>query len=173
MFTIYIDRLKSGEELYIEERASSELLGIENDPEIQPRSEIVFTGKAYLVEEYMIIEGRISTSCTMACSMCNELFELPIVIEEWRYEESIEKFRAAIFSYAGPIREAILIEVPYLGRCGGKSCRNAEEMAIYLKKAEHKKEPELSKKQTKDDLFLQEYEKEQQENGYQPFKDLL
>ncbi|KAM9967247.1 hypothetical protein ACTFIR_007487 [Dictyostelium discoideum] len=29
-----------------------EVVGIENDHEIQPRREIVFTGKAYLVEEY-------------------------------------------------------------------------------------------------------------------------
>ncbi len=183
MLTVYIDRLRNGHEVLLEEKEAPTFLDIDNDPEIRPSGDVSFSGKAYLAGDWLVIQGSISTQLTMVCAMCNDPFQFPIHIDEWIHEEAIENIKGGIFSYADLVREAILLEVPYIGMCGGTECLRIDEVKKYLVRPtaeDTDADGEVTKKKmskapkkssTKSELTSEEYEKELRENGHQPFKD--
>lgn len=132
---IYIDRLKEGHEETFEERvAASEIFDAEEvGSVIEKPIEISF--KAYLAGQELVIEWQeVKAECFVACTICNERFALPILIENARHIEPLENIRGAVFNPSSLIREQILLEVPAYAECTGGACPQREIVEKYIGK---------------------------------------
>src|SRR5262245_11118195 len=118
MSTLYIDRLRGGEEFFFEEEMNPDFLNLENDPEFSSSEKVRVSGKAYLAGDWLVIQGSIETALTVLCSMCNESFGMPVHVD-WVHEEPISNIKGGLFDYSELVREEILLEVPYYRLCGG------------------------------------------------------
>lgn len=171
MFVVYVDRIRDGSQVDLNEVSSPAFLDIDNDPEIRPSQDVSFSGNAYIADDWLIIQGSIETTLMMRCAMCSELFEFPVHITDWMHEEPIENCTSGTFSYEQLIRESVLLEAPFYALCGGKVCLHREEVSVYLSKASSETTSDVFEggKKSKTEL---EYIRSIQENGYQPFKEL-
>lgn len=146
---IYIDRLRKG---------ASERIHLDLDPSFMnvQEKELVFDkpihldGEAYLAENELIIKISIRTEAQMTCSICNKLSPYAIEIKDLTHVVPIDEIKGHIFELPPFLREAILLEVPFVVECSNGKC------------------PERSQIQK----FLADPKKKQADEGYRPFKDL-
>lgn len=130
MLKIYVDRLTDGQTEVIEETVSPELLEIkEND--LQFQKPIKLSGKAYLAEDHLIIQLKITTEATMPCLICNESVQKKIAVPSFYHTEEVANIKGHIYDYTQPMREAILLELPYSVECKG-NCPKRGELKSYL-----------------------------------------
>lgn len=164
MFTIYIDRLKDGNELDISEIQPSQFLDIENDPEISSESPVEVKGSAYIAGDWLVLQASISTTVRISCALCNESFSYPIELKEWTHQETIDSIKGGIFSYQELIRQAILLEVPFFAQCGIDHCANYDEVKKFMVPSASPVEKSRGKKKKSNEI--------DDTQGYHPFKDL-
>lgn len=132
-FPIYIDRLKNGAVEAISEEIDPMILGL-NDNEITCKDPIVVSGKAYLVEDFLIIHLKIKAKIYLKCALCSEVFPQELELDDVHEEESLDQLPQGIFDFSETIRQAIFLEVPFYPQCGGKECLNRKDYEKYLKK---------------------------------------
>ncbi len=146
IFTIYIDRLKSGHTTLIEETIPSDFLGVE-EKDLQFTDPVKVKGETYLADDHLILHFKIETSATLPCSACNEKFKLPVIIDNFYHAEPIKELKTGVFDYKEALREAILLQVPPFAECHGGKCPERESIAKFLKPSEETegKKPEKEK----------------------------
>ncbi|QVL58152.1 MAG: hypothetical protein KFB93_03480 [Simkaniaceae bacterium] len=131
---IYIDRLGDGQTEKIEETVPPEMIDV-NETDLQFKQPVFLSGKAYLAEDHLIIQLKIKTEAEMPCLICNEQIQKKIVISSFYHTEEVANIKGHIYDYTGPMREAILLEVPSYVECMG-NCPKRTELKNYLDKGE-------------------------------------
>ena len=131
---IYTDRLLNGEVEIIEETAPSQLISI-NEKELKFKDPILLLGKAFLANDYLIIELKIETIAQLPCAICNATVAHTICIPSFRHIECLANIKGQVHRYGDCIREAILLEVPFYVECLG-SCPKRPELKKYLMERE-------------------------------------
>lgn len=132
---IYIDRLKEGQEqLFHEMVECSEIFDVEEVGALALKP-VDLAFKAYLAGHELVIEWQsIKAACRVNCTVCNEPFEFPIVIEEGRHIEPVSSIRGAVFNPSSLVREQILLEVPSYAECKEGACPERETLKRYIDK---------------------------------------
>jgi len=130
MLKIYVDRLTDGQTEVIEEMVSPELLEIK-EKDLQFQKPIKLSGKGYLAEDHLIIQLEITTEATMPCLICNAFIQKKITVSSFYHTEEVANIKGHIYDYTEPMREAILLELPYSVECMG-NCPKRGELKSYL-----------------------------------------
>lgn len=144
---VYIDRLKGDSEEEIAETLDPQALDIQESDELTVTDPVNVEGRAYITDEYLVIDLDVTASITMPCAFCNHDFALNVDVKHSIHEEPVSDIKHGVFDLIPLVREAIFLEVPLYPLCGGKVCLHRSEIEKYLKK-------------------------ESVEEGYQPFIDI-
>lgn len=132
---IYIDRLKEGQEQLFHEQVSCSEIFDADEVGSLIAGPVDLSFKAYLAGHELVIEWRkIAAICHVNCIICNEQFDLPVVIEEGRHIEPLSAIRGAVFNPSSLVREQILLEVPSYAECTGGTCPERETIKRYIGK---------------------------------------
>jgi uncharacterized metal-binding protein YceD (DUF177 family) len=131
-YNIYIDQLRNGKAASIDESLPTDFMDVQEDGLSFTRSVIV-KGKAYIAEQDLIINLDISAHGIVPCSICNELVDVEIAIDNFYHAEPLAQIKSGIFDFRPIIREAVLLDTPAFAECQGH-CPKRGEVAKYLKK---------------------------------------
>lgn len=129
---IFVDRLKNGQTLGIDEVLSPLFLEID-EKELFFKESVFVKGKAYLVDDHLLIQLSINTEALLPCSVCNELTKFVIGIKNFNITILLADIRGAIYDCTDSIREAILLQVPLFTECGEGICAERENIQKFLK----------------------------------------
>lgn len=146
---IYIDRLRKGASEQIDLSLNPSFMKVQEKDLVFDKP-IHLEGEAYLAEDELIIKISINTEAQLICSICNKLSPYTIDIKDLTHVIPIDEIKGHIFELPPFIREAILLEVPFVVECSNGKC------------------PERSQIQK----FLADPEKKLTDEGFRPFKDL-
>ena len=135
---IRIEGSTDGEETLFEEQLALDFLDLPEGDELVPSSKVEVRGKAYRTGEWIVVEGKVETSMSLPCAICNERTEFPIGPFAWEIDVSATNVKNGMLDLTEELREAILLEVPYLVKCGGEVCRNESSVRQYLVSDEHR-----------------------------------
>ena len=131
-FKIYLDRLKGGKSQEINGAFSTEFFEIEED-ELKFERPVNVKGEAYLTEDHLVIHLKASTAATMPCSICNEMTDVPLSVDNFYHTEALAEIKDAIFDLSGPLREALLIELPIKIECKEGNCPSRKLIAPFIR----------------------------------------
>ncbi len=131
-FCLYIDRLREGHTEVLNEQIQAKNFH-DDCGEVRFKEDVRVAGKAYVTDDYLIIDCKISTNVEVSCTICNEYFSLPIAID-CMHEEALEDIKGSVYCYLGMIQEEIFLGIPYFLQCGKTKCQNREEIEKYLHK---------------------------------------
>lgn len=132
---VYVDRLKDGQTLVIEEKISSDFLDI-HESELSFPSPVTIQGKTYLADDHLVVQLSLHTTFVMPCSICNENTASPVDIKNFYHVEPLEEIKGQIFDYTELLREAILLQIPAFIECNGGNCPERNSLNTFLKKKE-------------------------------------
>lgn len=149
LFNIYIDRLRHGETEKIFIKTKPDFLDI-NEKELRFCQPVEISGEAYLANTDLVLHLAIHTVAELPCSICNETTSYPVEIKNFYFTKPLDEISSHIFDFSVEVREAILLEVPFVVECCGGKCPSRKEIAEYLA-------PPIKKSE---------------DDGWQPFKDL-
>ncbi len=136
-FRIFIDRLKEGQTLPIEETTPPSFLDLE-EKELRFNVPVVVSGKAYLSGDHLVLNFSAATEALMPCTICNEFFSVPLRVENFTHVEPIAEIVNHIFDYTELLRETILLEIPAFAECHGGKCPERAKINEYLRKKQEK-----------------------------------
>ncbi len=149
VFKIWIDRLGEGQTQKIDGSFEPSFLEID-EKELQFRAPVRVVGEAYLADQHLVIHLKASTLATLPCAICNQMVEAELKVDNFYHSEPVAEIQGAVFDFGGPLREALLIELPHYFECSNGKCPERATLAAYMRAP--------AKKETKDTHF--------------PFKDL-
>ena len=129
---IRIEAEAEGEQTPFEEQLDPSFLDLSKDDELTSPSEVRVRGTACRSGEWVLVEGSIETALGMPCSMCNEQTVFSIGPFVWKTDLPATDVKGGEIDLTDALREAILLEVPYVVKCGGKECRNEASFRQYL-----------------------------------------
>ncbi len=130
---IYIDRLKGGQTLKIDEAFSPDFLDIDEE-DLLFEDTVCLKGEAYLADEHLIIHLHVETQAYLPCNICNDPVHIPIVIKNAYLSEPLEEIKGAIFDMTSEIRESILLQTPLFTECHHGKCPERENLKKFLKR---------------------------------------
>lgn len=148
---IYVDQLRGGKSWPLHRDLSPDFLGV-NESELKFVDPIRMDGQAYLAQDDLVVQVSLTTEALVPCRICNRPFKIAISIPKLIHVEPIGSLKRGYFDISEILREAILLEVPYVAECHDGQCPTRTDLKPYLRTA------------PQGDL--------EQEEGYQPFKDL-
>jgi hypothetical protein len=135
---IYIDRLKGGQILKIDEALSPDFLEID-EKDLLFEAPVQLKGKAYLANnEHLIIHLHIETTACIPCSICNDLIQIPIIIKNIYLTKPIVEIKGALFDIIDEVRESILLQTPPFTECNHGKCPERENLKQFLKPSQKK-----------------------------------
>lgn len=129
---IYIDRLKRGQTLKIDERLSPDFLDIDEE-DLLFEDSVHLKGETYLANEHLIVHLNVETQACLPCSICNDLVHIPIVIKNIYLSQPLAEIKGAIFDMTNEIRESILLQIPLFTECHNGKCPERENLKQFLK----------------------------------------
>jgi uncharacterized metal-binding protein YceD (DUF177 family) len=129
---IYIDRLKGGQTLKLEESLPPDFLDV-HEEDLLFAEPVRLKGEAYLANEHLIIHLNIETTACLPCSICNDPVHLPISIKNIYLTEPLDEIKGAIFDITGEVRESILLQTPLFTECHGGKCPERDALQQFLK----------------------------------------
>lgn len=132
---IYIDRLEEGKEHIIEDSLDPSFMEL-NEKELQFKKNIIFNAKAYVANDYLVIQGKVKAYPILPCLVCNEPTESPIEIDHFYHTEKLSDIKGARFDYLELLRELILINIPHFIECSKGNCPERKNISQFLKKQE-------------------------------------
>lgn len=135
--TIYVDRLKEGQEEDFEGEISTSFLG--EEPVFEKTVSI--SGKAYVTGDHLILKLKAKTGAWMPCSICNENVLVPLVLDEFYHAESLDDI-PSVFDFSNLLREDLILQLPQFTECGG-NCPERASLKQFLKKS-NQEEPSHS-----------------------------
>lgn len=113
---IYIDRLQGGKEELIDFNLSPSFIDVD-EQDLKFNDPVSIKGKAYLVNEHLLIKLQVKTKISIPCTICNKLICMEVQVPEFYHTEEMKEIKGRIYHYANPLREAILLETPPYGEC--------------------------------------------------------
>jgi uncharacterized metal-binding protein YceD (DUF177 family) len=131
MCQIFIDRLTEGREELIDWSLPSTFLDI-HEESLSFAPEVSVQGKAYLADNFLIIQVNIEATALLPCVICNKIVEKTIALEGFYHAEPITKER--IFDFTEKLRDAILLEVPQFYECNNGNCSERQELEKFMKR---------------------------------------
>lgn len=132
VFKIYIEQLREGREEKIHEKLDPGFLDI-HEVGLAFDKPVELRGVAYLAEQELILRWDIRTEALIPCSICNELVEVPVYIQNFYYSEPTSKIKSGVYNFKDLLRETILLEVPTFIECRAGNCPKRQEYQKYLK----------------------------------------
>lgn len=129
---IYIDRLKDDETEKIFEVLEAEQLEVQEE-ELSFTDKTTVSGKAYLANDHLILDLKISAFAQMPCSICNEKESFPIEIKDFKQTIEIAEIPSAVYDYSDEVRSAILLKIPQFFECNQGKCPHRKEVKKFLK----------------------------------------
>lgn len=132
---IYIDRLKGGHPLKIEETLSPEFLDV-HEEELAFEEPVHVKGEAYLAEDHLVMHLAIKTSAILPCAICNDAVVSPIGVKDVYLTEPLSEIKTAIFDLTDLVRETILLQIPLFVECKGGKCPERDNIKRFLKPEE-------------------------------------
>ena len=135
---IRIEGSTDGEETLFDEQLESDFFDLPTGDELLPSSPVEVRGTAYRTGEWVVVKGEVKTSMSLPCAMCNEQTVFPVGPFAWETDIPVTEVKNGMLDLTEALREAILLEVPYLVKCGGEVCRNESSVRKYLVSEEHK-----------------------------------
>jgi uncharacterized metal-binding protein YceD (DUF177 family) len=137
---IYIDRLKDGQTLKIEETLPPDFLEIQEE-ELVFEDPVHIRGEAYLADEHLVIHLDIETSAYLPCSICNDAVSTSIAIKNIYLTELLSEIKNSIFDLAEQARETVLLHTPLFTECNEGKCSERENIKKFLKTNEKSSSP--------------------------------
>lgn len=131
-FIILIDRLKGGHSQKIEEAFDPAFLGLD-EPDLRFPTQVIVKGEAYLTDDHLIIHLKAQAKASMPCSVCNQMIDTELKVDNFYHTEPIEEIRSASFNYSDALREALLIELPKTVECNRGNCPERATITPYLR----------------------------------------
>jgi uncharacterized metal-binding protein YceD (DUF177 family) len=150
-FKIYVEQLRKGQVEKLDETFPSDFLDV-HEQELKFPGPVKLKGEAYLANEDLVLHFDVSYRVELPCRICNQPVQQDVEIRGHYHHVPLEEIKGAIFNFSDALREIILLEIPQFAECKEGSCPERKAIAQYLK------EPSS--------------EKEEEEEGYQPFADL-
>lgn len=157
-FKIYIEQLREGHEEKICENLDPALLDLQ-EKELIFDSPIRLEGVAYLAENELVLHWQIKTTVKLPCSICNELVEKKVQIDDFYHSEPVDEITTGIYNFKDLLRETILIETPAFAECREGLCPKRKEYQKYLKEPSNH-------------LGGKAKEQAKEQEGYRPFAEL-
>lgn len=127
--TAFIDRLRSGEESFFDQKLSEEDLGA-SDGDLRFAKGASVKGKAYLAEDHLVIVLDINANPEMPCTICNDWTPVGFSIEKYYITKPLEEIPSNVYPFLEDVREAILLEMPQFAECKG-NCPSREALNNY------------------------------------------
>lgn len=131
-FEIYIDRLKGGITQKISGSFDPSFFEVD-EAELQFPFPVEVEGEAYLSEDHLILHLNASVRAKMPCSVCNEMIETELEVENYYHTEALSEIKEAIFNFKEPLREALLIELPHYVECKNGNCPERATLTPFLR----------------------------------------
>lgn len=131
-FVILIDRLKGQANHKIDLKVEPAFLGPEED-ELKFSHPVTVKGEAYMTDAHLILHLNAATVIQMPCSVCNEMIDVDLKIDNFYHTEPVEDIKGAIFDFREALREALLIELPRTVECNGGKCSERESIKPFMK----------------------------------------
>jgi len=132
-FILYVDRLKNEEVEHISEQVDPSFMDVA-EKELVFSDNVYVSGKAYLTDSHVILDLKLKAYAKLPCSICNELFSTPIVIEKFSHAQDLSEVKGAIYSYEDEIRSALLLKLPLYNECSNGNCPERKEISKHFKK---------------------------------------
>jgi DUF177 domain-containing protein len=141
MFKIWVDRLRDGQVERIARSFEPSFLEID-EKELKFLAPVQVNGEAYLADQHLVIRLKARTTATLPCVICNEMTDTELKVDNFYQAVGIEEIHDAVYDFAAPLREALLIELPNYFECRSGNCPERKSLAPYLRlspKTEEKK----------------------------------
>lgn len=132
-FQIWIDRLKCGQTQLINESLPPDFLDLAKEDDLRTEAPVLVKGKAYLTESELILNIDASTRIRMPCSVCNQMTETELALDNFYHTQPLEEIRSGIYDFRTPLREALILEFPKYVECNKGKCPSRTEINPYLK----------------------------------------
>lgn len=129
---IYVDRLKKGHQLRIEETLPPEFMEIDEE-ELSFADPVHLWGEAYLAEDHLVVHFSIETKARLPCRICNHQVAFPIVIKNSSLTVPLTDCRSSVYEIADEVRETILLEIPFFTECNAGKCPERQHIKQYFK----------------------------------------
>ena len=129
--TIALGQLFRGGETLLDELLQPDLFEIFEE-ELRFDLPIQVKGRAYVVDDNLVVHFSAKTKAKMICSVCNEWCEVPLEVEGCHTTE-LAKIKGDKWDVGAFIREELLLQVPTYAECES-SCPDRKQIAKYLKR---------------------------------------
>ncbi len=140
-FKIYIDRLKSGDRIKLDETVSADLLGL-TEKELAFPEPVRIRGEVYIAEDHLISHLNIETMACIPCSICNQAVPIPIALRDLYLTKPLEEVHKAVYDLSEEIRESILLQAPLYAECNQGQCPERGSLEKFLAKPPEQKTKE-------------------------------
>lgn len=134
-FKIFVHRLKDGQKEKIDEKLPPDFLDVDGEGLRFP-DPISVKGAAEEADGTLILQLEIATEVIVPCAICNEDVVIKIRIPNFYHTEDLADIKGAVFNYREILREAILLEVPFIAECHEGDCPERGSMAKYFAKGD-------------------------------------
>ncbi|MBM3183863.1 MAG: hypothetical protein FJZ64_00975 [Chlamydiae bacterium] len=135
---IWVDRLVDGKVQKINAVCDPSFLEM-NEKELQFHTPVQMSGEAYLADKDLVIHLVIRTKVAMPCSICNEMIDSDLKVENFYHTEELSLITDAVFDFSAPLREALLLEIPTHFECSGGKCPARASIEPFLRSSTKQK----------------------------------
>ena len=125
--------LQKQEEIKIDETISSDFLDID-EKDLKMNFPIQIKGKAYLSNDFLVINFSAKTQFQMPCSICNEFITEDLAIENYYETIPLSKIKSSIYDYTEDLRQALILKLPQFIECNSGHCPERKNIEKYIKK---------------------------------------
>lgn len=133
-FNIYIDRLLGGHVENIDEEIDPKVMETK-DNLLTFEEPVKVTGKAYLAEDFLIMNLDIETKYKAPCKICSEDIEKPLEVRGIYLTKELKEIPSRVFDAMELVRDTIFLEIPDYHECGGE-CPMRDELKKYFSSSE-------------------------------------
>ena len=134
---IYIDRLKEGQVVRIDESLPPDFLEIDEEDLIF-EDPIQVKGQAYLADDHLITCLDMETVAYLPCNICNDDVKIPIAVKNATLTQPLSEIDGAIYDLADEVRESLLLQTPLFAECSEGNCPERESLKKFLGESEPK-----------------------------------
>jgi uncharacterized metal-binding protein YceD (DUF177 family) len=133
VFDIYIERLRGGKTLEIDEVVDPSFIDVK-EADLSFQDPVVLKGQASLAEGALVVHLHVETYAKVPCSICNQEIKFNIKLDDLFIVEELINIKSGIFNFKDDLREEILLEVPPTAECNEGACEDRASVAKFLRK---------------------------------------
>lgn len=130
--TLYIDRLKGGQNQAIDGTFAPDLLEVD-EPELRCVHPVAIKLQGYIAEDHLVLHFSASTVVMMPCAVCNQMIPTPLRAENVVQTIPLSEIAGGLYVVGSDVREALLVELPRTVECSGGRCPDRQTMEPYLR----------------------------------------